>query len=322
MAVNQAYQGGNRVLQGIVSGIAQDPDGYMTQRLLPATPGPHRGVIKVLTGGDHYGSGTDDTLIAPGGHYPKDVVLKFGEVNYTTNKHGKPARIPDEWKDRNELPLDIADLYLSTATHYLKVMQDARLASLITGASWAYTNTPEAGDRWTASASDPIAQLKAARDGLVVYPNVMVVGYEAFSALQNNPTVLEGMPTTSAHSLADEQYFADAIAKKLGIQRVLIWDTRKRASDNPEVALTNANIPRMFGKNCWLGTMSQHPGVRAKNGDLVFNPTAIARIEEEAMHPSFAEDFDTDSEKVKVRHKEVIKLVSAGLGGLITNAVA
>lgn len=322
MAVNKGFQGGNPVLQGIVSGIAQDPDGYMTQRLLPPTPGPHKGTIKVLSGGDHYGSGTDDTLIAPGGSYPKGVVLKFDDVDYKTNKYGKPARIPDEWKDRNELPLDIADMYLSATTHYLKVMQDYRLATILTGGGWAHTYTPDAGDRWTASTSDPIGQLKTARDALVVYPNVMVVGYEAFSALQNNSKVLEGMPTTSPHSLADEQYFADAIAKKLGIQRVLIWDTRKRASDNPEVALTNANIPRMFGKHCWLGTMSQHPGVRARNSELLFNPTAIARVEEEAMQPFFAEDFDTDSEKIKVRHKEIIKLVSTALGGLITNAVA
>lgn len=318
MAVNQAFQGGNRVLQGIVSGVAQDHDGYMTQRLLPATPGPHKGTIKVLTGGDHFGSGTDDTLIAPGSEYPKPVVLKFEDVDYKTNKYGKTARVPEEWMDRGELPLNVADLYLSTAAHYLKVMQDFRLANTITGASWAYTDTPDAGDRWNASTSDPVAQLKAARDNLIVYPNVLVLGFDAMSSLMTNEKVLNGMSTSSAHHLADEAYFAEAIARKLGIERVLVWDTRKRASDNPEVTFNNSTIPRMFSGYAWMGTMSQHPGVEAPNGDLVLNPTAIARIEEESMRPFRSPDFDTDSEKLKVRHKEVIKLVSAQLGGLIS----
>lgn len=322
MALDQAFQGGNRVLQGIVSGIAQDPAGYMTQRLVPATPGPHKGIIKVLTGGDHFGNSVDDTAIAPGGKYPGEVKLVFSDVEYTTQKYGKPAKVPDEWTDRGELPLNIADLYLSAATHYLKVMQDYRLASLITSTSWAYAATPDNDNKWTVSTSKPLDQLKAMRDGLVVYPNVLDLGYEAMSALSTHSQITGGMSTSAPHHIADIEYFANEIAVKLGIERVLVWDTRKRASANPKVALTNTNIPRMFRNYAWMGVMSQHPGVQAPNGDLVLNPCAIARVEEEGFTVEQARDFDTDSEKFKVRHKEVIKLVSASLGGLITAAVA
>lgn len=323
MALNQSIQGGSLVLQGILSGLANDADGYLVDKLLPATPSPKsKGIIKVLDGGDMFGSETDDTLIAPGAHYPAPVTLSFSDVNFVCKKFGKLAKVPEEWIENSDLPIPVANTYLSAAVHYLKVMREARLASVITGATWAYANTPGAGDKWTASTSDPVAQLKAARDAMILYPNVLVLGFEAFSALQTNAKVLAGMPTTGPSNLSDEEYFAQAIARKLGIQRVLVWDIRKRAGDNPEVALTNANIPRIFSKDAWLGVMSQHPGFADPDGDLVLNPTAIARVEQQGITIEQEEDFDTDALKIKVKHKEAIQLVSANLGAHLSSVVA
>ncbi|MCB9553522.1 MAG: hypothetical protein H6705_16895 [Myxococcales bacterium] len=319
----QLIQGGRRVLQGMVSGIANDANGYLVDQLLPATPGPHKGIIKVLTGGDHFGSDVDDTAVAPGAEIPTGNAPIFADVNYTCQKRGRKVHIPDEYKDRSEIPIDIEAAYVGGVVGYLKIMRDKRLIDLIEAASWAYKPiasdaTADAGDRWTATTAYPVAQMKTAIDALVMKPNVAVIGVEAFSALSTNVNVLSKMPTVNPSHLADEEYFASAIAAKLGLRKVIVYDMRRSANSDPAtLALT-----RMFSKSVFLACMSQHPGVAAPNNDVLIQPSALARVQEWDFMPESKDDFDHDSTKYKVTHSEDMQVVSVQLGALLAGRVA
>lgn len=324
MAHSANLQGGRRVLQGIVSGIANDNNGYLVDQLLPATPGPHKGVIKVLTGGDHYGSDVDDTAVAPGAEIPTGNGPLFSDVNYTCQKRGRKVHIPDEYKLRNEVPIDIEDAYLSGVINYLKIMRDARfITSQIEAPAWAYKPiaadaTVAAEDRWTASTANPTAQMQTAIDTLVIKPNVAVIGALAFSALSTNANVLNGMPNVNPSHIADQEYFAAQIAAKLGLRKVIVYDMRKSANSDPGTLA----LARLFSKSVFLAAMAQQPGLMAPNGDVLVAPTAIARVEEWGFSPESEVDFDHDSTKYKVTHSEAIEVVSLELGALLAGRVA
>lgn len=313
------------VLQGIQSGVANSRAGYWTERLCPAMPGAHKGDIITIAGGSQFGTPGEDGRRAPGGTVSRGDGIKHLPVSYTCRSFDREEVIPREYVSRTAdiLPIPIARTYLALATDFLLVGRDKRMAALIAATTLGYEDTPDAGDKWDVSTGKPIAQIKTGVSRIRAQggnPNVIMMGRPDFDAFSINPNVLDTMSITADHALADEEWFTNAVARKLGLDRLIVADSLYDTSADPE----NRSLVYTF-RGCFIGCqalMPQEQGALMPNGDIVLQPSCFVRVVEDEMEPDEYEVPNRRSRAVQVHHSEDIVAVTPELGAYLDTLTA
>jgi hypothetical protein len=166
-----------------------------------------------------------ETLRAPGAHY-KEVTLGYAGRSYALEPHGLAARVPQEVvREANAVPnIDLQQRAARLAMDILLRQLEEDCAKLATDASQyaaGHTLTLSGTNKWSDPGSDPIAQVLDAREtvrrGVGVYPNVMVIGAQAFRPLQTHPKIVDRIKYTGRDSVT-----ADILAGLFEVPRIVV----------------------------------------------------------------------------------------------------
>lgn len=311
MALNPNYFPDREVVSGILSGLSNDQP--FAADAIPATPGPYKGEIILIGGSARYGLADEDGRRAPGGKVHRGPGIGFSGLDYECALYDWEEPMPDEVIRRlgGRVGVPMTTAALATCVDAVKTRRDARFASLLASTSWQYTNTPGAGDRWSASTSNPHAQLLTMKSSFKgAKPNTLIIARDAFDAYHTNANALAALPNDGPKAYADMDFFRSAVMRVLGIQNLIVFENFARTSNDPD---DFSNLSRLFAGKVWMGHIHNLPGAQAPTGVAV-SPTAVARIQEVPMSDTSYRDDSVKSEIVQVSLSEALVAVTTGLG--------
>lgn len=201
MAMNP---GQARVVDPILTSVAQgyQQDEFVGGALFPTVPVNQRAGRIITFGKESFQ--LVNTARAPGEN-TKRVQFGYAGAPYALIDFSLEGQVAVEMMeeslavpgiDQEELAINGVQAIMALGLEYAQA-QIARNA-----ASYAASNkvTPAAGDKWSASTSDPIEQVEAAKEAIRAstgkLPTTMVLGASVFSKLKNHPKVIERIKYT------------------------------------------------------------------------------------------------------------------------------
>jgi hypothetical protein len=312
------------VLEGILSGLANDPGDYIADKAVPMTATKFgKGSISTLSAGSHFGLKGETGRRLPGGQVQVGPGLGFGAVNYDIELFDRANRVPYELVKRSQIPVPVLQMYLADIVHFLRVGREQRLADLITGTTWAANTALAGGDIWDTATSDPVQDISDAIDAIKGgAPNTIIMGRDTWNVLRTNSTVLAALNTTMDRAMLSPSAFANAVASHFGIpeDRIFVGRAEKLSSNNPEDVDDPTKLGAIHGDYFWVGRIGS-AGIPLDGGDLLMSPSAIARVQESDLADNYMQ-YDEPAYKswvVQAGVGEDLLAVTAGLGSLVTN---
>lgn len=165
------------------------------------------------------------------------------------------APVPREYlRDASQVPgIDLGTRAVNLVMRSILLGQEVDQAALALDASLYDANHKTAllgADKWSDPASKPIAQMEdyreAVRASTGVYPNVLALSAQAFSALSTNEQLLAKFQYTSPDSLTPEM-----LARLFKVEKVVVGEA---VSADDAGAFTD-----VWGNNAVLAYVPQHP---------------------------------------------------------------
>lgn len=311
------------ILQGIVSGIANDPGKFMTSRILPGIDvgGESSGTIMTLANSDLFGDFDANYKRQLGATAHEAKGPELGNLSYRVQEYAAMITADLKQLSRSQLPqqVELKSLLLTKLMNDLMIAQERRMGTFFnTAATWT---SADPGTKWDVAGSDPLSDIEVAVETVAGAtgsdPDTMVISRTARRLLQKNDTFLEFLPLNSDRGFME----ADAVKSRLSglfgvaVDRIFYVDARYN-SVSADISGTNTLLDCM-PDGLWVGKLNT-TGVQL-DGGVTLQPTAAARFVEHDFEVSEWDDPARNSVWQKVAHSEQIRTVTPALGYLISN---
>lgn len=246
---------------------------------------------------------------------PSEVEFSATEETSSTNDYGLDDIIPNA--DINNAPPNYDPLARATEGVADLVMLDreSRVASAVfAGATYASTNrtTLSGSDQWSDATSDPVAKMLEAMDGMVMRPNIAVLGQAVWTKLRQHPKVIKAVfgPNLDGGLVAPQQ-----LAQVLELDEIVVG----RAFRNTAKRGQTATMARVWGKHAALLRRVTNPAGPNRIPTFMWTAQFGTRVAGSMPEPKIGLRGS-----VRVRAGESVKeVVSANdLGYLFIDAVA
>ena len=210
--------------------------------------------------------------------------------------------------------IDVEENTVATNLYDMKLAKEKRVADLyFTSAN--YTNTAAVGTKWTvAGAGTPILDIDNAIAALLVKPNTMIIGEEAFNVMKNHPDVIDRIKYTGTNQ-NPAQAMTGALASLFQLSNGVF--VGKAQQDTANKAQTEV-LARLWGKHVALLYIDPNPRLKS----LTFAMTIAKGPQEVNIIPDDTIDPKPGGEWVKIFDEETEKLIAELCGYLLTAAVA
>ena len=181
----------------------------------------------------------------PGGRYGV-VDWTMSTDSYSCFGYGLSTVLPKEVQANADPSVDPGVVSARVIMDQILLDYEVRVAAkLFSSSVFTQTAALSAADRWNADTSDPLGDVATAktyvRGKIGVEPNVAVMGYAVFSALQQNAAVRKVVFGLNG----PEQFPTEAqIAQALGLDRIVVGRATYRTAAN-----TFADV---WGKDCFI----------------------------------------------------------------------
>lgn len=200
-----------------------------------------------------------------------EVVLGATRVSATCAATGFGATIPYEEINNAEGIYDIEAIYAEALTNLLMLSREKRVSEAVfstgnynPGAYITLSGTSQWSDHTN---SDPVYAILSAIDDLLMRPNTLVIGAQAWTALSTHPKVVEGAKGTGAtRGVAT----TDDLARLLSLDNVFIGQTFGRSS----VPGQTATYAQLWGKDCALLYLNPRVQLIAQTTEPTYMVTA------------------------------------------------
>ena len=172
----------------------------------------------------------------------------ISSASYVCKTYAIAKGVPDEVRENADAPLKPDVEATQFVTDQLLRAQERRVAALVTGsANWAYAATPST--KWSASDSDPIGDVEAAKDAVVQaigrVPNTMVISYQVWRYVRNHPDLLDRLKYTNPTGVITPEQ-----ARTLfGVDRLLIGTALYDSAKEGE----SSSRSFIWGDTAWVG---------------------------------------------------------------------
>lgn len=282
---------------------------------LPPTPTRvAQGIVKKAVS-NRFGLANQSSRYTPGDTVKAGPGAEISGVPYITQPYAWREGTP--WDDADAVA-DYLPLYrfnAQVASDFVQTDRDKDAAANIIAGSWAYTDTPDAGDRWSATTSNPLQQLVAMRQALRhARPNAMLVAQDVMAAFMTNDKVLSGLNVNSDHGLAEKAYL-EAVGRKLGIAKVAVVDSAYNTTESN----ASQSLSDIFAGRVWMGRVNTAPGLSNASGAIDgLQSTALCRVQMKGLG---VREYDIDSDRTRFAEaycREVTFVGDTRLGGLIS----
>lgn len=219
----------NRQAQVIDPVLTNHARGYTNQELigtslLPFVDIPNRSMKVIRFGKDAFRRALN-TRRSPGSQ-TRRVQFGYESDPIALNQESLEAQVPYELQqDASKVPgIDLAKPSIRSVQDIVALGREVEIANLVRNPALYSSNNKTiltGGDKWSADTSKPKNDIKEAREAIRRmigrYPNVLVLGPNAFNALDDHPAIKEKFKYTSSESITSVM-----LAKYFDIETVLV----------------------------------------------------------------------------------------------------
>lgn len=293
-----------RELQGILGDLHQGES--FVEQFLPATPTPAgNGIIKKATATARFGLPQASAKIEPGESVERGPRAIFDDVPFRCQEYAWEQETPWTSAKRAEDYIPLFAYNAQIALDVIKIKRDLDVASTIATAAWGSLTTVQAADRWNVSTSYPNRQLLTMIRALRPARGIdLLMASDVWASYMTNANVLAGMNVSADHAFANEEFFKQAVAKQLGIRKVVVVDSVYNTSQVYESQV----LADVFAGKVFLGQISDVPGVSSSTGAVAGRASALVRVQEAA--PSLRE-YDDDKSRNRVAQAHMSEITVA-----------
>lgn len=302
-----------REVEGILGDLQQGKS--FVDEFLPATPVPAgNGIIKKATS-TRFGLPQETAKIEAGQTIKTGPGALFEDVTFRCQEYAWQEGTPWTTAKRAEDYIPLFAYNAQVARDVVATERDVDVATAIAAASWVTKTTVAEADRWNASTSKPNNQLLTLRQSLrPARPTDILMGQDMWAAYMVNANVLDSMNVSADHVFADEQFFMNAVAKKLGFRKLVVIDSMYNTSQ----INTSQTLAEIFAGKVLLCQVADSPGVSSGSGAVSgMAATALARVVEA---PLSLREFDKDDNRTRYAQahmSETTVIADIRLGGML-----
>ncbi|MCX7625833.1 MAG: major capsid protein [Candidatus Sumerlaeaceae bacterium] len=193
---------------------------------------------------------------APGAE-ASEVDFQLSTDSYFCEDHALEAAIPDEERENADPPLQPDIDRAEMLADKIALNREIALETLLRTSGAISGVSLDPVDWWSVPTSDPLAQLREARQ--VVFsaaqrrPNVAILPYAVFDALRHHPQIVERIKYTTAGIIGEE-----LLAQLLDLDRVLVPRAFKNVARRGQAP---ACVP-VWGNTAWLLYVPPRPALK------------------------------------------------------------
>ena len=305
------------VLTPIAAALMNRPSNFIGRDALPPVPfgvAQKTGTIIRASVGAMFGDGSTSLSRAPGADFPTGIGPALDNITYVADQSAYAVDVPDE-QVRDSM-IDLWRFKLAEAAQRIAIKRELNALNLF-GTTGNWSASFNVSTAWTASGSDPMADLKTAQSSIGLYgsePNTLILGYSAFDALRSNDAFLSFMPNNMDRNLATITYLQSAIEDALGIPRARVFVAR--ASRNTANQGATATLARIATNWAWMGYIELGEGTSvAIDGQTVqTTATAALRLPVQDVEVEQYRDASKRREVANVTVEEALAVVNPQLG--------
>lgn len=303
-------------LQGVLGDLHQGAS--FVEAFLPATPtSAGNGVIKKTVRTGRFGSPQESVKIRPGETVKRGRGATFADVPFECEEYSWEVATPWISMKRASDYLPLFEFNAQTAYDIVKTARDVDVAAKIANAAWAFDEAPAggAGGQWNAATGDPVRDLLLMKQSIRPARGTdVLMAQDVWAAFIRCPKVLDAMAISMHHALADENFFSEAIAKKLGFRSLTIVDSMYNTSD----AAASETLAEIFSGKVFIGQIEGRPGVASTTGQVSgMSATALARVVEAPMSLREYDENGARSRVAQAHMSEVTVVADTRLGALL-----
>lgn len=208
-----------------------------------------------------------DTKVGRKGE-PGEVEFAWTEQDSSTDDYGLDDLIPND--DITNAPAGYSPQAHATQaiTDLVMLDREKRVAGTVfNAATYGSANkvTLSGTSQWSDAASDPIAAVGSAADGMIMRPNVMVIGRLGWSALRRNASIIKAISTSGTDK---GQASLQQVADLLELDEIIVgsaWVNSARKGQAPVLV-------RLWGKHAAL--LRRDKLANSQGGPATFGWTA------------------------------------------------
>jgi len=255
--------------------LAYQNRSLIADQVLPRTPVPSREFKWLQMGRDQMFTVPETTVGRKG--QPNEVEFGGTEVGGFVRDYGLDDLVPNEDLQSAPAGFDPLGTAVTGISELIALDREKRVADLVFN-----LNTYPAANRTTLSGtsqwsdftnSDPYSAIMTALDGMLMRPNIAVIGRLAFSRLRVHPKITAALaPSSNGNSstvnAAGAPATAQAIADLLELDQIIIGE----AFINTAKPGQTASLSRCWGKH--MAFLHQNPIASIRGNAITFGFTA------------------------------------------------
>lgn len=177
---------------------------------------------------------------------PNEVEFSHTEHSDTCVDNGLDDPIPQADIDNAPADYNPVSFAVQRLAELVSLSREKRVADVVFNANnyvAANKATLSGGSQWSDPTSDPLTALLTAMDGMIMRPNVVVLGQPTWSSLQTHPKLVKAYHGNSGDA---GRITAEYLAQLLEVEQVLVGQSWAATSKEGQ-AVTTA---RLWGKFC------------------------------------------------------------------------
>lgn len=251
-------QGGNRYISKYLTNYSNKytNDEYIADKIFTSDVGVKQETGKIAV--YNYERLLEETLRANG--TPANMATwGMSYTSYAVEEHAIKDVITDRDRRNADSVVQVEQSTIENLKDKIMLRQEKQAADLVFGNSWSQVTTNTSATSWRSNTttSNPIGNVLSAT-GVILrntgkQPNCMVVGWQVYEGLKENPQVYDRLAYTERGILT-----ADILAAMFDIDKLLVG----KASYNTAQEGLTPTTTFMWGNKAWLAYMSPNPGLR------------------------------------------------------------
>lgn len=169
----------------------------------------------------HQGMTVPDTTVGRRSRTP-EVEFNAVERDGSTVDHGLQDSVPITDKAAKS-DIDPEEVATEMTSQLVTLAREARVAGVVFNPALYLPNqvkTYAAGAGWTDPTSDPLEDIEEAKDAMIVDPNTLTLGVDAWRALRRHPAMIKA--ARSQNSTGEGRLSLDEVRELLEIETILI----------------------------------------------------------------------------------------------------
>lgn len=267
----------NPILAGLFRSFMQDPTGFVAPFLLPAFVTGEQSATYYKFDTANLINVPQDIRHSPGAPF-KRITMQVSDDLYSCRDYGieHPVADTDRAKYRNYFAADAAAM--TQLSDIIKLNRELRAKAKLAAAGIPNVTVSTKWDNYASSKpkADVNAAKAAIRKATGREPNVMVINYDVFNALQDHPLILEKYKYTSGDSITE-----DILARYFGVGRIVVAKGLFNSATEGQ-ALSPSDI---WGDDVWLAVTDPSENLQALNlgrtflwSEFAAGPTGEAQV--------------------------------------------